>query len=448
MKKTIILTALLASAMALNAQEHEQPTPHPRPPMRPITLDNDAKTAMHLLTDVAPSRRELLQSCRHLTLDIDAASFFYDAEYAMPMAKGYTVTGFRLSPTLTYGINEKAQLRAGFNATMFAGLDSLYRLRPTLSLTYCPTDWLTLVAGTLYGCYHHEVGTPVYDPSRWIYNYQEDGLQILTKTKMWSSDTWLDWSHYLTPWTADQERFTMGSQHVVSFFKYTRTTGEPIRPCCAERKAVHDTMCIDTIVAFIGDCFRPERQSFNIDIPFHFVASHRGGEVKTIDTNTVTTFNERIGVRLQYTSNKKHTHRFTLDLPFYYYQLEDKDLDNGGKGFYPMLTYEFKSIDRNERKGWSLLASAGWWHGDHYFSAYGSPQFWSVNAYSSLHMPANAATVNADMRNMLTFSAAVEHEYRGLNIGLNVNAYYDTDLKKTDLLFGFYMRFKGRFKLL
>ncbi|MBP5516505.1 MAG: hypothetical protein J6X86_06095 [Bacteroidales bacterium] len=441
MTKRIILLALLAATMTLRAQETV-------PPRQPITLLNSANSSMHMLYDEPPSTLDMRLSENHLLLDIDAAGFFFDAEYATPMAKGYTVTGFRLSPTLVYGINNRAQLRVGLNASLFAGLDSMYRLRPTFSLVYKPSEWLTLVAGTIYGSYSHRLDAPVYDPSRWIYNYQEDGLQILTKTKMWSSDTWLDWSHYLTPWTADQERFTMGSQHVVSFFKYTRTTGEPIRPCCAERKAVHDTMCIDTIVAFIGDCFRPERQSFNIDIPFHFVASHRGGEVKTIDTNTVTTFNERIGVRLQYTSNKKHTHRFTLDLPFYYYQLEDKDLDNGGKGFYPMLTYEFKSIDRNERKGWSLLASAGWWHGDHYFSAYGSPQFWSVNAYSSLHMPANAATVNADMRNMLTFSAAVEHEYRGLNIGLNVNAYYDTDLKKTDLLFGFYMRFKGRFKLL
>lgn len=438
--KSILILALLATGSLLNAQETE-PTPcH-------SLLQNDATTSMHLLYDAPPTSNDLQQQSQHLLLDIDATGFFFDAEYATPMAKGYSVVGFRFSPTLTYGINERAQLRIGIHADLFAGLDSLYKLRPTLSLVYMPSDWLTLVTGTIYGSHSHRLDAPVYDPSRWIYNYQEDGLQILTSTRFWQSDTWLDWSHYLTPWTADQERFTMGSQHVVSFFEYTKSTGYPRPPCCATRIAMHDTMNRDTLVAFVGDCFRPEQQSFNIDIPFHFIASHRGGEVKTIDTNTVTTFNERIGVRLQYTSNKKHTHRFTLDLPFYYYHLEDKDLDNGGKGFYPVLTYEYKSIERNERKGCRLLASAGWWHGDHYFSAMGSPMFWSVNAYSAQHMPASAATVSADIRNILTFRCAFEHEYKKLNLGLQFDALYDLDLNKTDLLVGFYMRYNESFRL-
>ena len=84
-----------------------------------------------------------------LSLDIDAEGFFFNTEYATPYTKGYTIPGFRLSPTIVYGINERSQLRVGFNAIMLAGLDSLQMFRPTLTLLYKPASWLTLIAGTL-----------------------------------------------------------------------------------------------------------------------------------------------------------------------------------------------------------------------------------------------------------------------------------------------------------
>ncbi|MBR3828307.1 MAG: hypothetical protein IKJ40_03285 [Bacteroidales bacterium] len=183
---TFTITLLLAATVA---QAQDTTVATPRRAHHPSALGNNAEYSMHLLYDQPVTSRELIQGCRHLTLDIDATGFFYDAEYVTSMAKGYTVAGFRLSPALAYGINERAQLRIGFNATAFAGLDSLYRLRPTLSLVYAPTQWLTLVAGTIYGSHTHRLDAPVYDPSRWIFNYQEDGLQILTKTKIWNSDT-------------------------------------------------------------------------------------------------------------------------------------------------------------------------------------------------------------------------------------------------------------------
>ena len=135
------------------------------------------------------------------------------------IAKGFTITGFRLAPTLNYGINHRSRLRAGMDLTLFAGMDSLYSVRPILSLIYMPTRWLLITAGTINGGYHHDLGLPAYDPARWITNPVENGLQIETDTRLWNSDTWLDWEHYLKPWTPDQERFTMGSRHEFSVFR-------------------------------------------------------------------------------------------------------------------------------------------------------------------------------------------------------------------------------------
>lgn len=392
-------------------------------------LGNSSDPSMHLLYEAPVTGRELRQDCRHLSLDIDAAGFFFDAEYATPMAKGYSVTGFRLSPTLRYGINEKAQLRVGFNATAFAGLDSLYRLRPSLSLIYAPAEWITLVAGTLFGNNTHQLYAAVYDPVRWVYDYTEEGLQILTRTSWWNSDTWLDWSHYLTPWTADQERFTMGTSHLF--------------------RIVH----LQPMVRVWNGC-NPElynQLGWQINLPFHFMASHRGGEVKTLDTNTVTTFNERIGLQARYAFTnalRGSLHSLKLDVSLYNYHLEDKSLDHGGRALYPTLSYEWLHWNPHHSSHLSVRAIAGYWHGDHYFSAYGSPCFWSVNAYSALHMPTGAALVEADLRNLLTFSVDFEHEYRKLNLGLQFGVLYDMDLHKTDLLVGFVMRYKERFLML
>ena len=388
-------------------------------------------TTLSMLGDQPPTDSDLVHNCRHLSLDVDANGFFLDAEYATPFAKGYSVAGFRLSPTLVYGINERAQLSVGLNASAFAGLDSLYRLRPTLSLLYKPTRWLTLVAGTLYGSHTHRLDAPVYDPSRWIFNYQEDGLQILTRTNRWYSDTWMDWTHYLTPWTPDQERFTMGTKHTLLIFnnKMNYIARDPEE----------------------GHIAKSVIRGWEITLPAHFLASHRGGEVKTIDTNTVTTFNECIGLHAYYlwgNNIQSKYHLLAFDLPFYFYHLEDRTLDHGGNALYPTVAYEYHRLNPDERRGWSLRAVAGYWHGDHYFSAMGSPQFWSANAYSALHIPPTTTLAEAtDIRNIVTFSIAYEHQFKGLNLGLQADFYHDMDLGKTDLLVGFYMRFKERFIL-
>lgn len=428
MKHLFILTlALLTGIASTQAQDTTRVTP--RHPHHPSALGISSDNSMHLLYDLPVTNRELIQGCRHLTLDIDAAGFFFDAEYATPFAKGFSVAGFRLTPALAYGINERAQLRVGFNATAFAGLDSLYRLRPTFTLVYAPARWLTLVAGTIYGSHTHQLAPAVYDPSRWIYNYQEDGLQILTKTKRWSSDTWLDWTHYLTPWTPDQERFTMGTSHILRLASIN-----------VEKKVWNGC-----------DLDKYNQLGWQFNLPVHFIASHRGGEVKTIDTNTVTTFNERVGLQVKYSFSNTFTpsfHSFKLDASLYNYHLEDNTLDHGGKAFYPTLSYEWLHWNQYHLSHFSLHAIAGFWHGDHYFSAFGSPLFWSANAYSALHIPASPSLANAtDIRNILTFTLSAEHEFKGLNLGLQVDALYDLDLRKTDLLFGFYMRFKEKFLL-
>lgn len=357
---------------------------------------------------------------KRMALELDAEAFFYDAEYSTPLAKGYTVTGFRFSPTLTYGINERTQLRMGLNTILFAGLDSIYLIRPALSLVYAPTDWVQFIAGTIFGATNHHLDAPLYDPSHQYLHYPEEGLQIVTTTNRWNSDTWLDWSHYLTPWTPDQERFTVGTNHNINLLQISHSSNS-------------------------------SDKSFHVDIPLLFLAAHRGGEVKTIDTNTVTTFNEKTGLRFVYHSSnsvKPLSHTITLSLPFYLYHLQHSTLDHSGKAFYPSLSYLclIKGKPHNANNSdTKLRATVGYWYGDHFFSDRGNPSFWSANTYTRLHIPHTSGLATApDIRNMMTLSASIEHNFKGLDIGLCIDAYMDIDMKENDYFFGFFMRINER----
>ena len=417
--RLLLLVLTLSSAFAATAQ---QSSLHGSNSNEPAT--------MHLFYDMPPSQRDMIAGCRHLALEVDANAFFLDSERQINYVKGYTVTGFRLSPTLTYGINERAQLRVGLNATAFAGLDSLYRLRPTFSLVYAPSKWLTLIAGTIYGSHTHQLAPIVYDPARWIFNYQEDGLQILTNTRVWYSDTWLDWTRYLTPWTPDQERFTMGTKHTFILFN-NATEYTVCQPETAENK--------DSKI-----------RGWKIELPTHFIACHRGGEVKTIDTNTVTVFNERVGLRFsrQFSRNPHHSHhKLALDISVYQYHLEDRDVDRPGQAFNPTLSYEWLHFNKYQQPNWDLRAVVGFVHSNHYFSALGDPAYWNYSPYSSLHIPNAHIPVASILNNYFTFCFSAEHEFKGLNLGLQFNAISDLDTYETDFLFGFYMRFKERFVL-
>lgn len=349
-----------------------------------------------------------------IVLDINAEGFFHDAEYSTGLAKGYTVTGSRLSPSLVFDIHGRGELRVGMNATLFAGLDSLYSLRPALTLVYRPAGWLSFVAGTLIDDNHHQLSAPVVDPSRHIFNYQEDGIQILTNTAIWQSDTWLDWTHYLVPWTPDQELFTMGSRHSLVL--------------------LHPSL--------------PHSHQLIVSLPAHFIASHRGGEVKTIDTNTVTTFNEKIGLRLSCsaTHSEKNESTLFIDLPLFLYHLEDTELDHGGYAFYPSLSLLF--AHKANESTVKINNCLGFWYGDHYFSAYGSPLFWSSNAYSLQHVPPSSSPAVDDVRSILSYTFSIEHGFRNnISAGLKVDALHDLDINKNDFIFSFFLIYNGQFRL-
>lgn len=331
-----------------------------------------------------------------LYLHISGDAFLRDAEYFLHESKGYTVSGFRLSPTLQYNLNERTLVRAGLRMTTVAGYEPFWELNPLLAIDYQATEWMRIVMGTLYGSTRHKLGAPMYDPERWFYDYQEDGLQILTHAKRWESDTWLNWENFLEAWTPDQERFTLGSRHSLDLYK-SRADGH---------------LLIDA--AFVG--------------------CHRGGQFSTLDTCIETLFNENIGLRWE--SRCLNGDYARISIPFYFFQNASPHpyttyLD--GWGIHPTIGL------RASNPRHALSTEIGYWYGSHYISPRGSYLFQSVSWFD----PSFASPT----RKMITAQVAYAHHFKGLTLNLGTQFYYDLDEKALDFAIGLTMGFRESFKL-
>lgn len=332
-----------------------------------------------------------------LFLDVDALTLMRNAEFNMRYSKGFTVIGFRFSPTLRYIINERSSIRAGFTTTGIAGSSGLREIEPVMTIDYKPADWIQLTFGTLYGSLTHRLGEPMYDINRWIYHYKEDGIQIRTNTAIWESDTWLSWENFLEPWTADQEQFIIGSRHKLKL--------------------------VD-----IGE-------NGSLSIPAAFVGCHKGGSYTTLDTCIETIFNEMAGLTYSHSFNEKAS--FAVNLPAYFYQNlspEPHTTFTEGWGIHPTISTKLISAKN------SVSAELGYWHSHQYMSPTGSILYQSVSNFDEWHI--------RPYRNMATMTINYQHEFKRLILAADVQFYYDTDQKDMELAFGLYMRFKHTFKLL
>lgn len=363
-----------------------------------------------------PSFHRIETMSNRLSLDIDATTFFRNAEFYLRSTKGYTASGFRLTPMMRYKINEKAQIRGGVVLTGIAGTEGFWKVQPALTIDYKPAHWMMLTMGTLDGCLHHDLGEPLYDVERWVFDNKEDGLQIQTETRHWVSDNWINWEHFLEPWTPDQERFTMGFRHMPR-------------------------------VRFGRD------DLFEIALPAMFFESHRGGQLSTLDTCIETLFHERVGLDFEFpvcglrepekrgaTLPADH---IRIETPFYFFQNVSPSphtefLD--GWGFYPQLTYAFRM------KSHEVRATAGYWYGHQFLSARGSFLFQSVSCFDIwwIHPERRMVTFKFNYLHLLEGNG----RDNGFALDIDIGAYHDIESHRTDLVFGLYLRLKKEVRLL
>ena len=346
-------------------------------------------------------------------IGIDAATFLRDAEFSLPYTRGYTATGFFVTPYAKHLIWRDAQMTFGVHLAGVAGSEGIRQWKPLVRLEYKPHDNVRLVMGSLYGGLTHHLFEPMFDRERYIYDHYEEGMQILAQLPIvgWmglTTDTWLHWEELLEPWQMTQERFTLGSSNELLLWGWARNT----------------------------------QQGVTLSMPFSFLGTHRGGQFSALDTCIESLFNENVGLRVNVSLEKNSA--LALDLPVFFYQdispRKCQKYDNGW-GVWPQVSYDFslpsyRPINQPHwRGGWKMLLQAGYWYGYQFIAPRGSYLFQSVSWHKKDFV--------APEREMVTAKIGVENNYTSqFALGLDAEFYYDLHEKAMDLAFGVYLRYR------
>lgn len=419
MKKHFILLLTLTACLAAGAQELTISTAVPDRDVMviytpyycncvnrilPMLCDEPDDWSYDIASDTAQSREWQRKYGRLNTwrIGVDATTFLRDAAFSLPYTRGYTATGFFLSPYAKRLIGPDAQLTLGVNLAGAAGSGGFHSWQPLVRLEYEPANNVRLVMGTLYGGLTHKLYEPMFDRERYIYAHNEEGVQMLAKAWLgglpFTSDTWLHWEELLEPWQMTQERFTLGSSNVMEVWNSDRAV---------------------------------------LSVPFSFLGTHRGGQFTALDTCIQSLFNESVGLRFDCAISESTA--IAADLPAFFYQdispTKCQAYDNGW-GLWPQIGFDhrFRHHSGGLRGCWHLLAQAGYWHGHQFIAPRGSYLFQSV----SWHRPDFAEPD----RDMLTAKLELQNAYNQyFSLGLDAEFYYDLAHRGLDFAFGLYMRY-------
>ena len=109
-------------------------------------------------------------------IGVDAATFLRDAEFSLPYTRGYTATGFFVTPYAKHLIGRDAQMTFGVHLAGVAGSDGIRQWKPLVRLEYMPHRNVRIVMGSLYGTLTHGLFEPMLDRERYIYDHYEEGM--------------------------------------------------------------------------------------------------------------------------------------------------------------------------------------------------------------------------------------------------------------------------------
>lgn len=219
-------------------------------------------------------------SRRTISAGVKAKAFFRDDEIESPMMKGYTLPGFRLSPTLAYRHGANASIEAGayllhyWGASLYPRTDYStlpdydpensakgFHALPFLRARLATNFGLTIVLGDIYGGLAHGLLEPLYSPELDLTADPEAGIQMLYGGRWADADMWANWKTFIFNKAPHCENFTFGLSAAI----------KPTRP----------------------------ESRLSLELPLQLVIEHIGGEIDTL-ARMSTLMNFAAGASLSY----------------------------------------------------------------------------------------------------------------------------------------------------
>lgn len=164
-----------------------------------------------------------------LRLNVDGLIFFRDNEYKGHLAKGYTLPGFRLDPTVSYQPLRNLRIKAGLHALRYWGANkypninysdipewkggqtqSGFHLVPIFSAQVALSKRVNIILGDLYGRSNHHLIEPLYNQETSLSGDPETGVQVLWDAPFMDFDAWVNWESFIFQNDNHQESFTFG----------------------------------------------------------------------------------------------------------------------------------------------------------------------------------------------------------------------------------------------
>ncbi len=230
-----------------------------------------------------------------LGIKFDAVAFFRDNEYdGSAMTNGYTLPGVRINPALTYDPTRAVHLELGAYAIFYDGANKYPNYAYHDITTWKGTQYkhgthalpffraaarfkhVELVFGDIYGAQNHQLIDPIYNPELNISADPEMGFQLLLDRRHVHFDAWIDWQSYIYKLDSHQEAFTVGGNAVIKW----------------------------------GN----DRKRLRWSIPVELLIQHRGGEQDTTHLGVQTLANAGIGLRMDYTPDKRAVNRLRAEV--------------------------------------------------------------------------------------------------------------------------------------
>lgn len=240
---------------------------------------------------------------KELSLELNNLNFFKNIEYDNTVIKGYSLPGLWLQPKVVYHALPNIRLEAGLHALLYHGsyrypnvayhdiaewkggqyqkgahITTYFRAQLQL------TKNLNIVLGNIYGGSNHQLIEPLYSPELNLTADPEAGVQLLWDSRRIHADLWLNWHSFIYKGDTHQEAFTVG---------------------LSSRFDLND----------------PDSK-IHLYVPLQVLAQHRGGELDTMQVNSISTFvNAATGIGATWNTGHRLFRRLTLEADFLgYYQ--------------------------------------------------------------------------------------------------------------------------------
>lgn len=322
-------------------------------------------------------------------LSLKNINFIKDNEYNNPITKGYTLIGYFIEPQIVYMPSKYVRLQLGSYLLNYSGDSKISKARLVFSSTFKFSENTFLTLGTLNGSDKHRMFDPHFNYERKYTAYPEDGVQFVTTNDHLFSDTWLSWENFIYPGDTTREVFTSGES-----FRYT--SGRIAR-------------------------------IFTLEVPLQIEFKHYGGQISNYKENVWTFFNFAMGIRINLISPGIHP----LTTGIEYLQFANNELTKTGdigliKGYASWYRLHF-----NYR---FIYLGSYYWKAHDYYAPNGNQIYSCVSVVTDKYIIPN--------RDIWTNSLYLTvHPFNYFEMFLGFDAYYDLNLKHTDVAMTLHMDF-------